>query len=149
MVNKAMDIRDKIKERLKSKILGWQENSSRRIYFNLDKKDVFETVRFLFKELGLRFSTASGVDTPEGFEILYHFSFDKAGEFYSVRVLIEDKDHPQIDSITPIFPGAEWVEREIWEMLGINFIGHPNLKRLLLADDWPQGDYPLRNKHEP
>jgi len=143
------NMRDKIKEALGNKILEWQENSSKRIYFTLDKKDIFETVRFLFKDLGLRFSTASSIDTEKGFEILYHFSFDKAGEFYSVRVLIEDKKHPQIDSITPIFPGAEWIEREIWEMLGINFIGHPNLKRLLLAEDWPEGDYPLRNKHEP
>ena len=143
------NMRDKIKERLKDKILEWQDNSSKRIYFTLDKKDIFETVRFLFKDLGLRFSTASSIDTEKGFEILYHFSFDKAGEFYSVRVLIEDKKHPQIDSITPIFPGAEWIEREIWELLGINFIGHPNLKRLLLAEDWPEGDYPLRNKDEP
>jgi len=141
-------MRDKIKEALGNKILEWQENSPKRVYFTLDKKDIFETVRFLFKDLGLRFSTASGIDTEKGFEILYHFSFDKAGEFYSVRVLIEDKKHPQIDSIAPIFPGAEWIEREIWEMLGINFTGHPNLKRLLLAEDWPEGDYPLRNKHE-
>lgn len=139
-------MKDKIKERLGSKIIEWKENSSKRIYFTIDKKDIFATVEFLFNELGLRFSTASGIDTPLGFEILYHFSFDKAGEFYSVRVLIEDKKHPQIDSIAPIFPGAEWIEREIWEMLGINFKGHPNLKRLLLAEDWPEGDYPLRQK---
>jgi len=143
------NMRDKIKEALGNRILEWQENSPKRVYFTLDKKDIFETVKVLFKELGLRFATASGVELPEGFEILYHFSFDKAGEFYSVRVLIKDKKHPQIDSITPIFPGAEWIEREIWEMLGINFIGHPNLKRLLLAEDWPEGDYPLRNKREP
>ena len=80
------------------------------------------------------------------FEILYHFSNDPAGEIYSVRVLLEDKLKPEIQSITPIFPGAEWIEREIWEMFGINFPGHLNLKRLLLADDWPQGEYPLRNK---
>ena len=141
-----MDIKDRIKERLDKKILEWKEHSARRIYFSIDKKDIFETVSILFKELHLRFSIASGVDTPSGIEILYHFSFDKTGEFYSVRVLIEDKNHPQIDSITPIFPGADWIEREMWEMLGINFKGHPNLKRLLLADDWPEGQYPLRNK---
>jgi NADH:ubiquinone oxidoreductase subunit C len=37
----------------------------------------------------------------------------------------------------------------MWEMLGINFSGHPNLKRLLLADDWPEGKYPLRQDYEP
>jgi Ni,Fe-hydrogenase III component G len=143
-----MDMRDKIKEGLGQKIKEWHEHSSKRIYFAIDKKDIFKVTEFLFKELSLRFAIASGVDTPSGFEILYHFSFDKAGEFYSARVLIEDKTQPQIDSITPIFPGAEWIEREMWEMLGINFIGHPNLKRLLLSDDWPEGEYPLRHKQE-
>jgi Ni,Fe-hydrogenase III component G len=141
-----VDIKDRIKERLSNKIITWEEKSSRRIYFSIKKEDILETVKFLFKELGLRFSIASGIDTPSGFEILYHFSFDKAGQFYSVRVLLEDKKHPQIDSIATIFPGAEWIEREMWEMLGINFIGHPNLKRLLLSEDWPQGQYPLRHE---
>ena len=143
-----MDMHDRIKEGLGKKIVKWQENSPKRIYFEIDKKDIFETVRFMFKDLALRFSTASGVDTPEGFEILYHFSYDQTGQFYSVRVMIEDKEHPGIDSVTPLFPGAEWIEREMWELLGINFKGHPNLKRLLLAEDWPEGNYPLRHTHE-
>ncbi|MCX5715218.1 MAG: NADH-quinone oxidoreductase subunit C [Candidatus Omnitrophica bacterium] len=144
-----MEIKNRIKERLGQKILDWQETSPRRVYFSVKKEDIFETVRVLFKEMGCRFSIASGIDTPQGLEILYHFSFDKRGEIFSVRVLIEDKKHPEIDAITPIFPGAEWIEREMWEMLGINFKGHPNLKRLLLSDDWPEGDYPLRQKNEP
>lgn len=143
-----MQIREKIRSRLGKKTVEWQEASSRRVYFTIKKEDLFETVKFLFKELGLRFSIASGTDTPSAFEILYHFSYDASGEFYSVRVLLEDKKNPEIDSISAIFPAAEWIEREIWEMLGINFTGHPNLKRLLLAEDWPEGEYPLRIKDE-
>jgi Ni,Fe-hydrogenase III component G len=143
-----MNIREQIKERLEGKILDWKEFSARRIYFSVSKEHLFETVKFLFKELELRFATASGTDTPSGFEILYHFSFDKAGEIYSMRVLLEGKNNPSIDSVTPIFPAAEWIEREIWEMLGIHFNGHPNLKRLLLAEDWPEGKYPLRRENE-
>jgi NADH:ubiquinone oxidoreductase subunit C len=139
-----VNIRDRIKEELGAKIFDWKEVSARRIYFTLDKKDIFKVTEILFKELGLRFVTASGVDIIDGFEIIYHFSFDKAGEIYSARVLITGKDDPKIDSITPIFPGAEWIEREMWEMLGIDFTGHPNLKRLLLSEDWPEGEYPLR-----
>jgi NADH:ubiquinone oxidoreductase subunit C len=143
-----MDIREQLRERLGQSIIEWQEKSSRRIYFSVRKEDVFKAVEFLFKELGLRFSIASGVDTPAGFQILYHFSYDKTGEIFSLEAMIEDRAHPEIDSITPIFPGAEWIEREMWEMLGINFSGHPNLKRLLLADDWPEGKYPLRQDYE-
>jgi len=143
-----MNMRDKIKDGLGNKIKVWDERSARRIYFTVEPNDVYKSVEFIFKGLGLRFSTASGIDLPEGFEMIYHFSFDKAGEVYSLRTLIKDKNRPEIDSIAPIFRGAEWVEREIWEMLGINFKGHPNLKRLLLAEDWPEGEFPLRRKNE-
>ena len=141
-----MDMRDKIKEKLQDKIKDWQEKSVKRIYFAIDKKDIYKVTQVLFKELELRFITASATDMPDHFEIMYHFSNDPAGEIYSARVLLEDKLKPEIQSIAPLFAGAEWIEREIWELLGINFAGHPNLKKLLLADEWPEGDYPLRNK---
>ncbi|MBM3249699.1 MAG: NADH-quinone oxidoreductase subunit C [Candidatus Omnitrophica bacterium] len=143
-----MDVRSAIKDKLGNKIIDWQEKSTRRSYFSIKKEHILETVKLLFHTLGLRFSIASATDMPEGLEILYHFSFDAAGEFYSVRVIIPDKAHPEVDSITPLFPGAEWIEREMWELLGINFKGHPNLKRLLLSEDWPEGEYPLRHKDE-
>ena len=141
-----MDMRDRIKESLQDKIKDWQEKSIKRVYFGIDKKDIFKVTQVLFKELELRFITASASDMPDYFEVIYHFSNDPAGEIYSVRVILEDKLKPEIQSITPLFPGAEWIEREAWEMLGINFKGHPNLKKLLLNEDWPEGNYPLRNK---
>jgi NADH:ubiquinone oxidoreductase subunit C len=100
--------------------------------------------KILFQQLGLRFAIATGTDTPKGLEILYHFSFDKSGEMVSIRVLITDKTHPEIESISSVIKMAEWIEREMWEMLGIKFKNHPNLKRLLLADSWPEGVYPMR-----
>ncbi|MGD9015326.1 MAG: NADH-quinone oxidoreductase subunit C [Candidatus Omnitrophota bacterium] len=144
-----MSILDEIKNRLQGKISDWHEHNPQRIYFSVDKQDIREVARILFKDMGLRYAIASGIDTPKGFEILYHFSFDKTGQIVSVRVFIEDKNNPEIDSLAVISPAFEWIEREIWEMLGINFIGHPNLKRLLLAEDWPEGKYPLRCQREP
>ncbi|MDD4980159.1 MAG: NADH-quinone oxidoreductase subunit C [Candidatus Omnitrophica bacterium] len=141
-----MSIADEIKDKLAGKIAHWHEHSAKRIYFSINPQDIRGAVSFLFKDLGLRFATASAQDTPQGLEILYHFSFDETGEMVSVRVLIEDKKNPQIDSIAPLFKGAEWIEREVWELLGINFIGHPDLKRLLLADEWPENKYPLRKE---
>ncbi len=138
-----MSILDEIKDKLAGKIINWHEHSAKRVYFSIKLQDIKEIASFLFKDLGLRFAIATGQDTPQGLEMLYHFSLDKTGQIISVRVLIEDKKNPQIDSIAPLFKGAEWIEREIWELLGINFIGHPNLKRLLLAEEWPEGKYPL------
>lgn len=137
---------DEVKGKLSGRMTDWHEHGSKRVYFSVKPRDIKEVARILFKDLGLRFAIATGQDTPQGIEILYHFSFDKAGQIFSARVLIEDKKKPEIDSIAPLFKAAEWIEREMWELLGINFIGHPELKRLLLAEEWPEGKYPLRHK---
>jgi NADH:ubiquinone oxidoreductase subunit C len=143
-----MSIIEKAREGLSGLVSDWKAQSAKRIYAALKQKDLKEAVTILFKDLGFRFITASGQENPEGFEIIYHFSLDFSGEIISLSVALEDKKEPKIDSIASIIIGAEWIEREIWELLGINFVGHPNLKRLLLAEEWPQGDFPLRHDHD-
>jgi Ni,Fe-hydrogenase III component G len=82
--------------------------------------------------------------------VLYHFCDDRRGYVVTVKALIRDKIKPQIQSLAPVIPGAEWIEREVHDLYGIDFINHPNLRRLILSDDWPEGVYPLRkdNKNE-
>lgn len=143
-----MSMVEKVREELSGIISDWNQYSDKRIYAVLKQKDLKVAATILFKDLGLRFITASGQENPEGFEIIYHFSLDSGGEIISLRVALEDKKEPKIDSIASIIIGAEWIEREMWELLGINFTGHPNLKRLLLAEEWPQGDFPLRHDHD-
>ncbi len=138
-----------VKEKLSGKILNIKEHNPKRIYIDIDKKDIVEVSKFCFEELGLRFAIATGTDMPEGIEILYHFSDDKAtGQMISFRVLIKDKKKPEIESIGKFIEAADWIEREIWELLGVNFIGHPNLTHLLLIDDWPDKDFPLRQENK-
>lgn len=132
-----------IKKDLGSKILNWYEKSPRRIYIDIKPQDIVSIAKYFHQNIKARFNIASGVDTPKGLEILYHFSSDKFGVVISIRVLL-DKNNPEIESIASIIPATEWIEREMWELLGINFKGHPNLKRLLLAEEWPEGKYPLR-----
>ena len=143
-----MALLDEIKERLRDVITGVYEHNPRRAYLTVEKQNIKTAAQVLFKELGLRFATASGIDTAQGLEIVYHFSLDKTGQLISIRTLIRDKQKPEIDSLTSVAPCFEWIEREMWELLGIHFIGHPNLKHLLLIDDWPEGKYPLRHTHE-
>jgi len=50
----------------------------------------------------------------------------------------------EVDSIAPVIKGAEWIEREINELLGVTFKNHPDMKHLILPEDWPEGKYPLR-----
>ncbi|MDI6451539.1 NADH-quinone oxidoreductase subunit C [Anaerobaca lacustris] len=117
-----------------------------RWYLPCEAEHVYEVCRFLFYDLGLRFVISTGIDAEDCFEVLHHFSDDASGTMVTVKAFIRDRESPQIDSITPLIPGAEWTEREIHDLLGIGFRNHPNLQRLILADDWPEGVYPLRKE---
>ena len=141
------EIIEKIKGEFASVIGNWYDKSERRIYIDIDKKNLTVFTKFLFDDLRMRFITASGVDTRENIEILYHFGFDQYGLVISLRVALP-KPKPEIESIVSIIKGAEWIEREIWELLGVNFLNHPNLKRLLMSEDWPEGKYPLRRDYK-
>jgi len=141
----AEEILAKIKEKFSWQILNIFEKSLRRAYIDLKPENIKEIVEFIFRRLRARFVIVSAVDTRNAIEILYHFSFDSVGKIITLRTKI-DKENPEIESITPIIKGAEWIEREIYELLGVRFKNHPNLKRLLLAEDWPEGKYPLRRE---
>ena len=132
-----------IKTRLGAKIVNWQEKSWKRIYIEVRPEDVPEATRFLFKELGARFQIASGLDAVSAIEILYHWAFDQLGFVVTVRTLL-DRVKPEVESVASICKGTEWIEREMWELLGITFRNHPDMRHLLLVDDWPEGKYPLR-----
>jgi len=139
-------IEDIVKEKLGKRVLNWVKRNERRYYIEIRKEDLEESVKILFKDLELRFSIASGVDTIDNFEILYHFSADREDKFFSLRVKIS-KENPEVPSISGIITAAKWIEREIWELLGINFTGHPELKKLLLPESWPEGVCPLRKDY--
>ncbi|MDD5687766.1 MAG: NADH-quinone oxidoreductase subunit C [Elusimicrobia bacterium] len=139
-----MNVIEQIKEKLGNKIKKYEEKNKKRFYFDISPSDIVSISKYLFDDIKLRFIIATGTDRRDGIEILYHFSDDKDGSVISFRVLITNKEKPEIETISHIIKGAEWIEREMWELLGINFKGHPNLKHLLLRDDWPEGDYPLR-----
>ncbi len=140
MQNKAIK---ELKARFGDGVEVAEKNRKRFFVTVWDVKLALDVVRFLFKEMGLRYSITTGLDRREGIELIYHMADDRNGARISVRTLAEKPD-PVVPSATSFMDGAEWIEREIHELLGVNFTGHPNLKRLLLPDDWPEGVYPLR-----
>ncbi len=137
------EIIENIRYRIGKKILNWEEPAKDRVYATFKREDLIEVARYLFEELDARLATASGVDTRKAIEVLYHFAFDRIGLMFTVKIILEKPDIV-VESITPVIRGAEWIEREIHEMLGVDFKNHPNLKHLLLKEDWPEGHYPLR-----
>ena len=135
-----------IKGKLGGKIVNFHEKSPRRYYVEVKPDDVPEATRLIFKDLGARFQIASGVDTPTAIEILYHWAFDSLALVITITTKL-DRDKPEIESLTAICTGTEWIEREMWELLGITFRNHPDMRHLLLLDDWPEGKYPLRRDY--
>jgi len=91
----------------------------------------------------VRFAIASGMQTGTGFEVLYHFAFDSDNCLVNVRVFTEE-DPPVFDSISSVVLAAQYIEREMHDLLGLQFRNHPGLERILLSEDWPEGVYPLR-----
>jgi len=86
-------------------------------------------------------STISGNDRGGHIDVIYHFV--AGGVSLNLRAAV-DKSVDQIDTITPIVPAAIMYEREVNDMFGVTIAGHPDPRRLVLPEDWPEGDYPLR-----
>ncbi|MCM8825194.1 MAG: NADH-quinone oxidoreductase subunit C [Candidatus Omnitrophica bacterium] len=137
-----MDTVKRLQERFDGKIRNISLHSDKRIYVDIDKDDLIEFVKFVFIDLDARFITASGVDVINNFEILYHFSIDRADVVVSLRTYL-DRENPEIESIVPVVKGASNIEREMYELLGIRFKNHPDLKRFL-TDDSLDVVHPLR-----
>ncbi|MFH1768821.1 MAG: NADH-quinone oxidoreductase subunit C [Candidatus Omnitrophota bacterium] len=142
-------IKEEVKKRLDGKVNNWFVKNPKRVYFSIAKEDLKEVAKILYFDLNMRLSTVSGVDNEDSFELIYHFGADSTGEMFNVRVFLYDKNNSEIDSLTGMFKASDWIEREIHEMLGVNFIGHPNQKHLLLDEDWPTGNFPLRKSCAP
>ena len=133
-------------EQLKTKYPGpceIQQRSQKRVYIRVPREHLKEISQIIFRELGAKFSIATGIDVREGFEVLYHFTLDKYGFICTVRTLAP-RDDPKLDSLVSVIPATTWIEREIHDILGVNFEGHPNLKRLVKAEFLDENEYPFR-----
>ena len=116
------------------------------LWFSIDRRVVRTATEVLVKELKARFLISVGTDVRSqegGFSILHLFSLDREGLFLALDCLVPEWEE-RIDSITPIIPGADWSEREFRDSVGVEARGHPDPRRLVLPDDWPEGIYPLR-----
>ena len=118
-----------------------------RATITVDPQRITEIAGFLFKKLKFRFIIASAMETDEGCEILYHFSQDASGLVINLHVVLE-KENPAIDSLTLLFEASNWIEREMHELFGIDFLNHPNLDKLISEGNWAEGVYPYRKSEQ-
>ncbi len=91
-------------------------------------------------------SFVTGVDQPQAgqIEVVYHL-FSTTHRHELLLKVRTDRADPRIDSVTPIWRGADWHEREAYDLLGITFEGHPNLRRIMMTEDW--AGHPLRKDY--
>jgi NADH-quinone oxidoreductase subunit C len=87
-------------------------------------------------------NSITGVDYKTHFKMIYHLTSITKTHRLTFQIDLDDRDKPSLPSATPIWRGADLQEREIFDLLGIEFIGHPNLKRIFLWEGFP--GFPLR-----
>ncbi len=99
------------------------------------REDLYRACRLLRDDLGFEhMSMISAVDYPDRFEVVYHITS------YQNRLVLElmastPRDDPTVDSVSDIWGGANWQEREAYDLMGITFKGHPKLERILMLKD--------------
>jgi NADH/F420H2 dehydrogenase subunit C len=107
----------------------------------VDRTNLVAVCRFLRDQLGFDLlSSISGVDMLDHLETVYHVRSLTRGQILQIKVRL-DHEKPEVDSVVSVWPTANWLERETYDMYGIRFAGHPDLRRMLLDDDFV--GYPL------
>jgi NADH-quinone oxidoreductase subunit C len=106
---------------------------------------------FLQAEPGLQFDFLSDITVVDRFpmeprfEVNYHLLSIPNRQTLRLRVSLPSGRDPEIETVTPVWPTANWHEREIFDLFGVRFLGHPDLRRILMPDDWE--GYPLRKDY--
>lgn len=136
---------DELRKTFSKEILGSEIRNDRRITLRIDPASLLPISEHLFRTLGYRFIIASALHTKKGFEIYYHYSKDSNGLILNLHVIL-DQLKPEIESLSNMFESTNWIEREMHELFGIDFLNHPNLEQLLSEGNWATGEYPYRKK---
>jgi NADH-quinone oxidoreductase subunit C len=126
-------------------VTGWDVTYDE-LNVHLKRQDVIEAFRFLRDDKltnFISFVDLCGVDYPEReerFDVVYHLLSPKNNT--RIRARVQTDEETPVPSVTGIYPGAEWFEREAYDMYGVLFTGHPDLRRLLT--DYGFDGHPLR-----
>ena len=137
---------EEIKKVFGDKILDLKTPRKRRLFVTVDPTNYKEFMKYLAESMRItHISTITGADAGAKIEVMPHLF--GSGVELTVRTMVP-KDRPELDSVTYIYQGAVLYEREVHDMLGVVFKGHPDLSRLVLPEEWPDGVYPLRKDYK-
>ena len=133
----------------KMKEFGVSEQARKnRIRVTTTPDKVHDTIRTVQAMFGFdRLITISAVDNTRTLELIYHLT---GPHRIIVSIAVElERDQPAMPTIFDILPPAGIYERQIHDLFGIVFTGNPNMKRIMLNEDWPGNEYPLRKDWKP
>jgi NADH-quinone oxidoreductase subunit C len=108
--------------------------------------ELLHVLEFLKMNGFSRLIMITGLEVTSGLQLLYHLA--NGEHVITARIEIPLDAGASIASITGVFQGATLYERETHDLLGVNFSGHPDLRPLVLPDDWPAGIHPLRKEKD-
>ena len=123
----------------------------------VDARRVLEIVRWLHDDQGQQYDYLSDVtavefrDLEQPLEVVWHLRSLPYRRFLRLKALFARGSRLEVDSVWPVFKGADWLERECFDMFGVNFVGHPDLRRILMWEQYKEGfplrkDFPLRGR---
>ena len=138
---------EQLKIKLGPSIVNIEEKPNNDTLVEIRKEDILAVMDVLKNDRAFRFHSLTnhlGVDYGESFAVVYNLYSYSLDRKITVKAYL-DHEHPEIDSLEPLFRGINWFERETYDLLGIIFTGHSNLTRLLLPPDWE--GHPLRKDY--
>jgi Ni,Fe-hydrogenase III component G len=132
-----------IQSQFPEEVIDTEILKEKRVRVQINPGAIIKIAEYLYMNLKYRFIIASAFHTKQGFEILYHFSDDKSGNIINLHVILSE-EKPEIESLANMFSGANWIEREMNEIIGITFKNHPEPEKLISDGNWAEGVYPYR-----
>lgn len=138
-----------LKAKFPEAVLAMHEDEARNeLAVRVAADRLLEVCRFLHDDPSAAFDHITDVcsadypDDPERFEVIYHFLSLPLRQRIRVKARVTE-DRPEINSVCSIWKGANFMEREVYDLMGIRFLGHPDLRRILMPETFEEG-YPLR-----
>ena len=141
-------VSDIIEEKFPGSVINPEEPHNE--YIQLNSENWKKIAEFIKTDKELKFDSCqciTGIDLgiEDGLEVRYNFHSMKLKHKIEIRIAVERK-RPSVPSVEQVWRGADWLEREVYDMYGIRFKGHRDLRRMLLSDDWK--GWPLRKDYK-
>lgn len=151
------DIIEKVKSRFPDAVIDSHEEFGNETVV-IDKKQILEVMRWLRDDESMAFNFMMDLTAVDKlyfikryarYEVVYHLYSLEKNHRLRIKVPVKKGDET-INSISSVWVAADWFEREVWDMYGIKFLGHPNLKRILLYEEFEghplRKDYAIKNR---